>query len=87
MPGDIRVQIDAPFVFRAADIVPAPPREIARADLRTLPEGPVPEVRAPQPVASPAVTAESPAPVKKKKRGFFSAIAGFFSALFGGGKG
>lgn len=87
MPGEIRVQIDAPFVFRATDIVPAPPREIARADLRTLPEGPVPEVRTAQPVAPPAATAESPARVKKKKRGFFSAIAGFFSALFGGGKG
>ncbi len=87
VPGEIRVQIDAPFVFQATDMVPAPPKEVARADLRTLPaaSAPTPEVR-PAP-APPAAATEPAPPVKKKKRGFFSAIGSFFAALFGGKKG
>ena len=86
VPGEIRVQIDAPFVFRATDIVPAPPKEVARADLRSLPvvSAPTPEVR---PATPPPPPAAASAPPAKKKRGFFSAIGSFFSSLFGGKKG
>ncbi|HXE89516.1 MAG TPA: hypothetical protein VNK82_00985 [Terriglobales bacterium] len=87
VPGEIRVQIDAPFVFRATDIVPAPPQRVARADLRSLPEAPVPLPELRPPPAPAAQAAESSPAVKKKKRGFFGAIGAFFSALFGGGRG
>ena len=79
-PNDVRVEVDAPFVFRAE---PLPPDSKAVAALRTSPP---PEFAAPE-VVPPAEKAASVAPASSTKtphKGFFGKVRGFFAALFGG---
>jgi len=79
-PNDVRVEVDAPFVFRAE---PLPPDSKAVAALRTAPP---PEFAAPE-VVPPAEKAASVAPASSTKtphKGFFGKVRGFFAALFGG---
>jgi hypothetical protein len=84
-PGELHVQVDAPFVFRATGPPPAPVEE-ARAlplDSRSLNAPavsaplPPPASPAPKPAATGAAAA-NPAP----RRGFFRKVGRFFAALF-----
>jgi hypothetical protein len=84
-PTDIHVQVDAPFVFRAEDVPPAP----VFAELHRRPLPPplleVPAVRPPPPPTAPvAVTqvASATPPVKPPSRNVFGKIGRFFSKLF-----
>lgn len=78
-PNEVRVQIEAPFVFRASDhpaAQPAPTREAA-----TLPPAyssrpePVPTIVQPP-------KADTSRAIGKNRRGFFGKIKGFFSSVF-----
>ena len=79
-PNDLRVEVDAPFVFRAE---PLPPDSKAVAALRTAPppEFAAPEVVPPAEKAASVATASS---TKTPHKGFFGKVRGFFAALFGG---
>ncbi|MFZ0285084.1 MAG: AMIN domain-containing protein [Terriglobales bacterium] len=70
-PNDIHVQVDAPMVFRAADLAPVRPAPADEASLLPLRDMPVPP--------SEAVVA----PPKPTHHGFFGRLKGFFSAVFG----
>jgi hypothetical protein len=67
-PTDIKVQVDAPFVFRASDPPAVPPIEAKRASLGDAP-GPKP----------PAVT---PLPPPAPHRGFLGKVKNALSSLF-----
>jgi len=67
-PTDIKVQVDAPFVFRASDPPAVPPIEAKRASLGDAP-GPKP----------PAVT---PLPPRAPHRGFLGKVKNALSSLF-----
>ncbi len=79
-PNDVHVQVDAPFVFRAADPEPPPIREAQRLSPTTL-TSPVPleTIVLPPPPAPPA-----PAEMKanRPRRGFFRKLGRFFAAMF-----
>jgi hypothetical protein len=84
-PKAIHLQVEAPLVFRAADLPPAPISEMhgLPADSRQLaapaisdPLPPMPP-QTPQPSAAPPDKTD-PAP----RRGFFGKVRGFFSAMF-----
>jgi len=84
-PGEVQVQVDAPFVFRAADPGPST-QTVASIPLKQGPDIPQPEVLAPEPVAA----AQASVPVtnaagtkKKTRKGFFGRLRGFFVAVFG----
>jgi hypothetical protein len=79
-PNDVKVEVDAPFVFRAE---PLPPDATAVAALRTSPP---PEFAAPEvtPPAEKTTSVSSPPPAKTSHKGFFGKVRGFFAALFGG---
>lgn len=81
-PGEIQVQVDAPFVFQAAEPIPETAPLIARVRINTLPQFAVltPVVLPPPAPPPPPQQAATPPPKPKKKGGFF----GFFRALFGG---
>ncbi len=77
----VHVQVDAPFVFRAADaprtVPPAPTEEVS--DLKLQYATPV------QPVEMSVVAPPRPEPTQKEKpehKGFFGKIGGFFSSIF-----
>jgi hypothetical protein len=86
-PGEVHVQVEAPFVFRATDMVakpaPAPvkqaqainmyPRDL-RAPSSALPPGPQ-ELAQSEPPPTPAMSAQ-------EHRGFFGHIKGFLTAMF-----
>jgi hypothetical protein len=73
-PTDIKVQVDAPFVFRASDPAGVPPIEAKRASLGDAP-GPQPPAVTPLP--PPAKSADA-AP----HRGFLGKVKNALSALF-----
>jgi len=82
-PGELHVQVAAPFVFRATGPPPAPVED-ARAlppDTRALPApaltSPLPPSHGHKPSGIEAASAEG-AP----RRGFFSKLRGFFAAMF-----
>lgn len=79
-PGSIHVQVEAPFVFRAAEPPPAPdaPVNLAEIRLSTLPAlGSVYVQPAPQEVAQ-AATQETVKPKKKKRHGLWGFLASIF---------
>jgi hypothetical protein len=82
-PGEPQVQVDAPFVFQAAEPVPETAPLIARVRISTLPQfaALMPVVLPPPAPASPPHQAAAATPPKPKKKGGFFA---FFRALFGG---
>ena len=80
-PSDIRVQLEAPFVFRATGPPPAPVQNAgAPTDSRpgTAPSAtnPVP------PPANETTKPDAPPANPPQPRGFFSKLRGFFAALF-----
>jgi len=79
-PNDVKVEVDAPFVFRAE---PLPPDSKAVAALRTSPPPEFAAVEIALP-AEKAVLASTTPPRKTSHRGFFGKVRGFFAALFGG---
>jgi hypothetical protein len=82
-PGELHVEVDAPFVFRATGPPPAPVEEARTLPLDPRPlnapavNTPLPPPAAPKPAAT-GTTAANPAP----HRGFFRKLGGFFAALF-----
>jgi hypothetical protein len=76
-PDDVHVQVEAPLVFRAADLPPAAPAApLAQAE--RLPVIAVSAPPLPQTVVSPPPQAAPPPP----KKGFFGKVKGFFSGVF-----
>jgi hypothetical protein len=77
-PTDVHVEVEAPFVFRAADPVPPPPVAEASKLPLTASLGPPPIP------ASMALPPDPPVVEKSKaeKHGFFHKLGGFFAAIF-----
>ncbi len=85
-PGAIQIQVDAPFVFQAADPLPGIAPLVARVSLGSLPQWPAfePLVRPPPaPPPPPQAKAEPPPKPKKKKGGFFGFFRAIFASIFG----
>jgi hypothetical protein len=79
--SDVHVQVDAPFVFRAAEADPAlSPAEIA--NLKTGPSPSLIDTLIAQNVSAPTEPVVSTN--QKKHRGFFGRVGGFFAAMFAG---
>jgi AMIN domain len=84
-PNELRVQIEAPFVFHATGPPPAPVEDVRALPLDSRQAG-APAVGAPLPPS----TKESPKPAGTETasanhppaRGFFRKLGGFFAALF-----
>jgi hypothetical protein len=94
-PGQVHVEVDTPFVFRA-NASGVKPYSVAKLNLSSLPNvyflqekvDPVVLLEKPAQVSVQAAAA-TPAPVeqtekkdKKEKKGFFGRVGGFFSGLF-----
>jgi hypothetical protein len=79
-PGDILVQVEAPFVFRATEAAPpAPPYNTASLRLAAFPA--FADLLPEPPQSANAQVVARQEPKKKKKRGFW----GFLASIFGGG--
>jgi AMIN domain len=76
-PNQLHVQVEAPIVFRAADLPAAP----AAPNLQSQPL-PLADSKRPVPVLTIVVSPED-AQSKPQRRGFFGRIKGFFSSIFG----
>ncbi len=77
-PGDVHVQVEAPFVFRATDL-PRPPTapDLVRIRLSDLPAFPPPYAEGPPPsAAQPGEVAQGKP--KKKRHGFWGLLASIF---------
>lgn len=84
-PKDVQVQVDAPFVFRAADAVQRPSPFVARVHVSRIPHGMFPNgtVLAPPPPPAPAPVAKAAAAEKPKKHEkFFGRVRAFFASIF-----
>jgi hypothetical protein len=89
-PGEVHVQIEAPFVFRAADAMPGP-AAAPLAQVQAINMYPR-DLRFPTPVLPPPVpealakavppAAASAAPLPEDHRGLFGHLKGFFAAIF-----
>jgi len=83
-PGEIQVQVDAPFVFQAVEPIPETAPLIARVSLGALPQWPTFEPLVLPPPAPPQqAKAEPPPKPKKKKGGFFGFFRAIFASIFG----
>jgi hypothetical protein len=92
-PGQVQVEVEAPFIYsaRAADVQPY---SVARVSFSNLPNTLIPQevadplVLAPEPEPSatvqPMAKAAPPQPAtpKKKNKGFFGRVKGFFGGIF-----
>lgn len=84
-PGQVNIQVDAPFVFHGDDPAPDVTATLARVHMEKLPWPQVPAVNAQPPAPSkPEVASErdAAAPQNAKRKGFFRKIGGFFAAIF-----
>jgi len=84
-PGQVNVQVDAPFVFHGDDPAPDLTLTLARVHMEKLPWPQVPAVNAQPPAASKqemTSQANPLAPQQSKGKGFFRRIGGFFAAIF-----
>jgi hypothetical protein len=70
-PGTAQVELDAPLVFRASDLPPAPPN----LETATLP-------MSRSQSQAPLLTTVEPPPETKQHKGVFGKMKGFFSGLF-----
>lgn len=91
-PGQVHVQVDAPFVFSARSSSPRP-YAVAKIQVSTLPNvffvqeqvDPIVLMEKPAEVSLKAGVVEQPKPLekpKKEKKGFMGRIKGFFGSLF-----
>jgi hypothetical protein len=82
--GEVHVQVDAPFVFRAREPEPPSAEMMARVRLRAVPSLPVTVLPPPQqaPLAAPAQVSRTEPAEKPRKRGFFGKVRAFFASLF-----
>lgn len=92
-PGQVQVEVEAPFIYsaRAADVKPY---AVAKVSFSSLPntffpqEVADPVVLSPQPEPSATVQPlaeakpQQPTPAKKKGKGFFGRVKGFFGSIF-----
>jgi hypothetical protein len=87
-PDEVKVQIEAPFVFHGDEPQPDVTLTLARVHMEHLPAPPVPALAAnsPETHASMAQTPVLPSgkPGAASNRGFFRKIGGFFAMIFGG---
>ncbi len=87
-PDEVKVQVEAPFVFHGDEPQPDVTVTLARVHLEHLPSPPVPALAA----SSPETYASKPQPpvlpggkrVTASNRGLFRKIGGFFAMIFGG---
>ncbi len=83
-PGEVHVQVDAPFVFQAEEPVPERPALIARVSLPAWPRLYGGErVVSPPPAPSAGAAAPAQAERPRKKKGFFGFFRAIFAAIFG----
>ena len=79
--GEVHVQVDAPFVFRASD--PRPPAPTPTRDALTLAQAESPHRSTTLDVPPlPPAPAPPPASAETHHRGFFGKIGSFFAAMF-----
>ena len=84
-PGQVNVQVDAPFVFHGDDPAPDVTITLARVHMEKLPWPEVPSVNAQPPAPSKEVgtSQASPlAPQHARRKGFLGKIGSFFAAIF-----
>ena len=84
-PGQVNIQVDAPFVFHGEEQAPDLTATLARIHMEKLPWPQVPAVNAQPPAPSKPVVvsqADVSAPQSAKRKGFFRKIGGFFAAIF-----
>jgi hypothetical protein len=85
-PGETHVQVEAPFVFRADEPVPASmpsPYTVARLHISQVPLPEVTPEVAPPAEEPAAVAATQAAAEAKKKKGFFARLRGALASMFG----
>jgi hypothetical protein len=85
-PGEIQIQVDAPFVFQATEPIPDTAPLIARVSLSSLPQLPALEpvvLPPPVPPPPPQQAQAEPPPKPKKKGGFFGFFRALFASIFG----
>lgn len=82
MPGEVHVQVDAPFVFRGDE--PIPPAVEPGIRLSSAPSPRFPLTAAPPPAPAPpaAAVAQQRPPDRPKKKTFFGRVGSFFASLF-----
>ncbi len=83
--NEVHVEVDAPFIFNAAEPPPPPAELAARLKVTAAPPWPLvpqppppPELRPAAPAPPPAAVAQQPAPKKK----FFGRVRAFFASIF-----
>jgi hypothetical protein len=84
-PGQVNVQVDAPFVFHGDDPAPDVTITLARVHMEKLPwpEVPAVNVRPPAPSNEERTSQASlPAPQHPRGKGFLRKIGSFFAAIF-----
>jgi len=80
--NQVHVQVDAPFVFRATELMPAPLEQVGRLSVATAPRLPLTALP-PQTASAPATRAEQAKPaVKQQKKGIFGRVRKFFASIF-----
>jgi hypothetical protein len=84
-PGQVNVQVDAPFVFHGDDPAPDVTVTLARVHMEKLPWPQVPAVNAQPPAPSKEVVTSQATPLaprQSKGKGLFRRIGRFFAAIF-----
>lgn len=84
-PGQVNIQVDAPFVFHGDEPAPDVTVTLARVHMEKLPWPQVPAVNAQPPVSSKPEVASGTkvaAPQSVKRKGFFGKVGSFFAAIF-----
>jgi len=80
--NQVHVQVDAPFVFRATDPVPAPLEQVARLRAATAPRFPLTASPPQSPSAAPSRAEAPAATAKPQKKGFLGRVRKFFASIF-----
>ncbi|MGI9101171.1 MAG: hypothetical protein ACR2IF_01890 [Terriglobales bacterium] len=79
---EVHVQVEAPFVFSAVSLEPAPTEMVVRLKVAPGPQLPLTALAPTSaPPAAPTVTAATPPPALKK-RGFMGRVKAFFASVF-----
>ena len=83
-PGQVNVQVDAPFVFHGDEPAPDVTVTLARVHMEKLPWPQVPAVSAqpPAPSKSEVTAIKVVSPPSVKRKGFFGKVGSFFAAIF-----